>query len=180
MIDLVHQYLTRIGAGDRGVQHCRRPNGRANHRANAFLVNTAVNACAAGLTASTSKYSSLDFPEVMLTDSPKPGCGRRLKQAEIDIDLGLSGDGVAVFVCGFESPLEDGFDSYFVETQAEPLYDFGIDGVALFINDDVEEDSSLESGMASFLGIVGFDLVKELRSGNGIDVVLDGWVISVF
>ena len=71
-------------------------------------------------------------------------------EVEVDFDGHFEGDGVAVFLAGFEAPGFDGFDSFFVEAHAERVDHADVGGAAVGRDDDHQRAGALIFGLAGF------------------------------
>src|SRR5271170_305031 len=84
------------------------------------------------------------------TDEPKltSGC---LEQPEVHFDSSLNGDWLSVLHSRTELPLLNRLNRFLIQAEAERANHFQFPGVALFVDDDEENNSSLEFRLARFL-----------------------------
>ena len=82
-----------------------------------------------------------------------------LQQVEGDEHVGQYVYGVTVFHAWFEFPLLDGFNGFFVETEAEALDDMGVADPAVGVDNDGYCYRAAHFGFAAFFGEFGIHFV---------------------
>src|SRR5271157_4985987 len=80
-------------------------------------------------------------------------------QSEVDFDVDLDSDGLAIFCCGGKSPLLYSIHGGGVQSRAQGACDFDVARQTVAPDDQPQHDDPLLPGLACFLRIIGIWIV---------------------
>src|SRR5437879_5541131 len=88
----------------------------------------------------------------------------RLEKPEVDFDRRNGRHRGAIRTdCGFETPGANGFDGLLIQPKAGALDHLNVGGMAVWLNDHLENDNALKLGLARVFRILRLGTIKTRR-----------------
>src|ERR1700728_4302807 len=86
---------------------------------------------------------------------------QELEDIEVDVDVEIDFDRLAIFGCGLELVLPDGFDGLLVKTHPNATHDPDMRRIAMLVDPELDLHVAGELALAGFLRELGFDGVDQ-------------------